>query len=115
MLDIFQLIGVNVEQFHGIEIEEWPARIDKLRAFRAASSVEPTRKTADTPSLFFYIFQPNTQYLIVPEVSSQRCCFIPIGFMSPDTICTNTNNLTPDAIPYHFGRAVARIILRQEK
>ncbi|MFA7404910.1 MAG: DNA methyltransferase [Pelobacteraceae bacterium] len=30
MLDVFQLIGVNVDQFHGIEIEEWPARIAEV-------------------------------------------------------------------------------------
>ena len=30
LLDIFQLIGVNVDQFHGIEIEEWPARIAEV-------------------------------------------------------------------------------------
>ena len=26
----FQLIGVNVDQFHGIEIEEWSARIAEV-------------------------------------------------------------------------------------
>jgi type II restriction/modification system DNA methylase subunit YeeA len=30
MLDVFQLIGVNVDQFHGIEIEEWSARIAEV-------------------------------------------------------------------------------------
>lgn len=30
MLDVFHLIGVNVDQFHGIEIEEWPARIAEV-------------------------------------------------------------------------------------
>ncbi len=30
LLDVFQLIGVNVDQFHGIEIEEWPARIAEV-------------------------------------------------------------------------------------
>ncbi len=30
MLDVFQLIGVDVDQFHGIEIEEWPARIAEV-------------------------------------------------------------------------------------
>lgn len=30
MLDVFQLIGVNVDQFHGIEIDEWPARIAEV-------------------------------------------------------------------------------------
>ena len=79
------------------------SRIEKVRVFRAASSAEPTRKTADTPSLFFYISQPKTQYLVVPEVSSERRRFIPIGFMEPDTICSNTNYLVPDATRFHFG------------
>jgi hypothetical protein len=30
MLDVFELIGVNVDQFHGIEIDEWPARIAEV-------------------------------------------------------------------------------------
>lgn len=30
LLDVFQLIGVNVDQFYGIEIEEWPARIAEV-------------------------------------------------------------------------------------
>jgi hypothetical protein len=30
LLDVFELIGVNVDQFHGIEIEEWPARIAEV-------------------------------------------------------------------------------------
>ena len=30
MLDVFELVGVNVDQFHGIEIEEWPARIAEV-------------------------------------------------------------------------------------
>ena len=30
VLDIARLIGVNVDQFHGIEIEEWPARIAEV-------------------------------------------------------------------------------------
>jgi hypothetical protein len=28
--DIFQLVSINVDQFHGIEIEEWPARIAEV-------------------------------------------------------------------------------------
>ncbi|HRH82259.1 MAG TPA: hypothetical protein PLW81_14560 [Thiobacillaceae bacterium] len=29
-LDIFQLVQIDVDQFHGIEIEEWPARIAEV-------------------------------------------------------------------------------------
>ncbi|MDD2851235.1 MAG: hypothetical protein PHY09_04950 [Desulfuromonadaceae bacterium] len=95
------LLGVAPDSLR--EMPDVLARIEKVRAFRGASSAEPTRKTADTPSLFFYVSQPKTHYLVVPEVSSERRRFIPIGFMGPETICSNTNYLVPDATPYHFG------------
>ena len=79
------------------------ARVERVKAFRLASSAEPTRKAADSPTLFFYTSQPDTDYLIVPEVSSERRRYIPIGFMSKDTICSNTNYLIPDASLFLFG------------
>ncbi|MGO8755440.1 MAG: class I SAM-dependent DNA methyltransferase [Gallionellaceae bacterium] len=79
------------------------ARVERVKAFRLASSAEPTRKSADAPTLFFYISQPDTDYLVVPEVSSERRNYIPIGFMSKETICSNTNYLIPDASLFLFG------------
>ena len=79
------------------------ARVERVKAFRLASSAEPTRKSADAPTLFFYTSQPDTDYLIVPEVSSARRSYIPIGFMSKETICSNTNYLIPDASLFLFG------------
>ena len=95
------LQGVSPEELRAMP--DVLARVQKVREFRAASSAEPTRKLAETPTLFFYISQPSSQYLVVPEVSSERRKFIPIGFMSSETICSNTNYLVPDASPYHFG------------
>ena len=79
------------------------ARVEKVKAFRLASSAEPTRKSADAPTMFFYTSQPDTDYLIVPEVSSERRRYIPIGFMGKKTICSNTNYLIPDASLFLFG------------
>lgn len=79
------------------------ARVEKVKAFRLASSAEPTRKSADAPTMFFYTSQPDTDYLIVPEVSSERRRYIPIGFMGKETICSNTNYLIPDASLFLFG------------
>lgn len=79
------------------------ARVERVRAFRLKSTAEPTRKSAAAPSLFFYISQPATDYLVIPEVSSERREFIPIGFVGPDTICSNTNYLIPEATPFMFG------------
>ena len=79
------------------------ARIESVKAFREASTAESTRKTAATPARFFYTSQPTSEYIVVPEVSSERRRFIPIGYMSSDVICSNTNYLIPDPSLYAFG------------
>jgi hypothetical protein len=58
---------------------------------------------ASSPSLFGEIRQPETPYLLIPGVSSERRRFIPIGFLPPDTITSNATLVVPDATPYHFG------------
>jgi type I restriction-modification system DNA methylase subunit len=88
------------------ELRDMPevlARVERVRDFRSKSSAEPTRKTADTPALFFYISQPDTDYLVIPEVSSERRQFIPIGYASKKVICSNTNYLIPGANLYILG------------
>ena len=85
------------------DMPEVMARVERVRDFRAKSSAEPTRKTADTPSLFFYISQPATDYLVIPEVSYERRQFIPIGYASKKVICSNTNYLIPEANLYVLG------------
>lgn len=79
------------------------ARVESVRAFREESTAEPTRKTAATPTRFFYVSQPVSNYIVVPEVSSERRRFIPIGYMSRDVICSNTNYLIPEPSLYVFG------------
>lgn len=46
---------------------------------------------------------PTADYLVIPEVSTQRRKYIPFGYMTPDIICSNKLRLIFDATPYHFG------------
>lgn len=78
-------------------------RVEAVREFRLASKAEPTRKFAATPWLFCQIAQPNTNYLIVPQVSSERREYIPIGYMDANTIASNLVLMVPDAMFWHFG------------
>ncbi len=64
-------------------------RVQAVKEFRAKSTAAPTRKAAETPALFFYISQPATRFIAIPEVSSQRRNYIPIGLLSPDVIVSN--------------------------
>ncbi len=78
-------------------------RLEAVRAFRLASKAATTQKFAATPSLFCQIAQLDTEYLLVPRVSSERRAFIPMGFMSRTTIGNDQVLLVPGATPFHFG------------
>ena len=78
-------------------------RIEKVRQDRLNSPAETTRRTANTPTLFAVDAQPDTNYLLIPQVSSERRRYIPIGFMSPDVIASNLVFVVPNANLYHFG------------
>lgn len=78
-------------------------RIKKVKAFRESSKKAATRKWAELPSLFTENRQPSTNYIAIPEVSSGGRRYIPIGFLSPEIICSNKLQLIPDAGLYEFG------------
>ena len=78
-------------------------RLQKVRDFRLKSTAKPTRNKADTPQLFFFTSQPTSNFLAIPEVSSERRKYIPIGYMEPNTIVSNKLLVCPGATLYHFG------------
>ncbi len=78
-------------------------RIEAVRQFRLASKRAATRKIAATPTRFLVENMPTGHSLVVPEVSSERRQFIPVGFIGPDILCSNLLKLVPDATLYHFG------------
>jgi hypothetical protein len=70
---------------------------------RRNSKRETTKELANAPAHFAEIRQPNSRYLLIPSVSSERRRYIPIGFMNPDVIASNLVLLVPGAELYHFG------------
>jgi hypothetical protein len=88
------------------ELKKLPLLMDKINRvaiFRKSSTALPTRKMADYPTLFFYDGQPKSHYLVIPEVSSERRHFIPLGYLLPTIIASNKCYLVPDATRYQFG------------
>lgn len=78
-------------------------RVAKVKEFRLASTKEATRAWAEAPTRFTEIRQPNTDFIVIPKVSSENRRYIPIGFLTSDVICNNTLKIIPDATLYHFG------------
>ena len=77
--------------------------ITQVKEYRLSSKRVQTRKAADYPNHFGLEVIPDTNFMIVPVVSSERRRYIPIGFMTPDKFCSNQVNLIPNATLYHFG------------
>jgi hypothetical protein len=78
-------------------------RVQAVKNVRLASKSAPTRKLADTPTRFHVENMPDTSYLVLPEVSSERRVFIPFGFENPETLCSNLVKVAPNATSLHFG------------
>lgn len=85
------------------ELTNVKRRVENVKEFRLKSKAEATRKKADTPTLFAQIAHTNTNYLAIPEVSSERRKYIPIGFVDKDVIASNTVQFIPNATLWHFG------------
>ena len=78
-------------------------RIKAVRLYRLNSKSLPTRNIADRPRRFHVENMPSVPFLVIPEVSSERREYIPMGFMTPDVLCSNLVKLIPGASLYHFG------------
>ena len=89
-----------------------PPIVERLRCVAESRRKSPTasvRQDAEIPMLFTQIRQPSTNYLAVPEVSSQNRKYIPIGFLTPDIIASNKLYLVPDTDLYMFGIMISNV------
>jgi len=78
-------------------------RVEAVRRFRQASKSAPTRKLADTPTRFHVENIPDSEYLVIPKVSSERRVYIPIGYMNEDVLSSDLVFVVRSVSKYHFG------------
>ena len=78
-------------------------RVQQIQEFRASSVAAGTRKFAATPTLFCQIAQPDSEYIVVPKVSSERRRYVPMGFLPKEVIASDLVFLIPNATLYNFG------------
>jgi type I restriction-modification system DNA methylase subunit len=77
--------------------------VEAVKQYRLSSKREATVKAALYPSRFGLEVIPTTNFMIIPVVSSEKRTYIPIGFMTPNNLCSNQVNLIPDSTLYEFG------------
>jgi type I restriction-modification system DNA methylase subunit len=84
-------------------IPELTERFRYISEYRLSSPVDRIQKTANKPYLFTQNRQPETDYLLIPRVSSENRRYIPVGFMSPTVIASDAAVLINNATLYDFG------------
>jgi hypothetical protein len=85
------------------KMPECMKRVENVREYRLNSTRNSTVKLADKPTRFAGENMPNGNYVVIPKVSSERRRYVPIGFMTPDIMCSDLVFIVPDSTLYHFG------------
>ena len=72
-------------------------RVKAVREYRLASPSAGTIKLADKPTRFHVENMPKGNYIVIPEVSSEKRRYIPIGYLDDSKLCSNKLRLVPSA------------------
>lgn len=78
-------------------------RIEKVKRTRLASRAKDANLLASRPHQFRDTFSTKNLSVIVPSVSSEKREYIPIGFLSEDTIITNLAFAVYEPEPWLFA------------
>ena len=90
-------------------IAEIKERVEKVKAFRSNSKAASTRNFKGGSHRFIQIQRGPTHAVIIPEVSSERRMYIPMGFCDSNTVLTNKIIAIYDADSYIFGLLISQM------
>src|SRR5690606_17741888 len=88
------------------ELKAMPAVLERMRAvkaFRAGSKRKSTLAIAAYPERYNVEVIPASSFLVIPEVSSERRNYVPIGWMDPPTVPSNLVRILEEANKPLFG------------
>ena len=95
------LLGISPSELKSMPLTL--ERVNKVKEYRLKSKKEPTKRAAQTPTLFAEIRHKDCDYLLIPLVSSERRRYIPMGFFDGYYIANNRCSIVPKATLYDFG------------
>jgi hypothetical protein len=84
-------------------------RISKVRHYREREGGKLAKALASTPTAFHVTVLPSAPFLAIPEVSSERREYIPIGYLEPPAVPSNQILVVRDAGLFMFGILTSRM------
>ena len=85
------------------KMPECMKRVEAVREYRLNSTSAGTRKIADNPTRFHVSNFPKGNYIVIPQVSSERRRYIPMGYMDETVLCSDKVRIMTEGTLYHFG------------
>ncbi|MDT4290697.1 hypothetical protein RO575_14125 [Methylomonas sp. MO1] len=95
------LVGIAPNELK--TLPEIAQRVEQVRKTRLESGKARTREWAQYPTLFSENRKPNTDYLAIPKVSSERRKYLPISFVEKHWIASGSLLVVPNATLYEFA------------
>ncbi|MDE0152701.1 MAG: class I SAM-dependent DNA methyltransferase [Gammaproteobacteria bacterium] len=92
---ILYLRGINPTELK--RLPQVAERVAQVRAYRAASRRPSTRRMADFPTLVGVDERLDADHLVIPNTSSERRAYIPIGWLGPSVIANQKLRILPNA------------------
>lgn len=84
-------------------------RLDGVRAHREKSTEKSTKAMACTPNRFYFWAHQEVESIIVPATSSELREYIPIGYLDPGTVISNSANAAFGVEPWVFALLTSRM------
>lgn len=85
--------------------------VNRVKEYRLSSKRKGTVNLANKPTRFQVETMPQSEYLIMPLTSSERRRYVPIGFMTPDSLASNLVTVVENANKYHFGVLTSNVFM----
>lgn len=98
-----------VEKTRQYRLGELPARDDPEGENNSASDL--SRALAATPTEFHVTVLPETPFLAIPEVSSERREYLPVAWLQPPTVPSNKLLIATGVELHHFGLIISKMHL----
>lgn len=83
-------------------------RIARVRSFRETGTGKLAKSLAAVPTGYHVTVIPDRPFLVIPEVSSERREYVPIGWIEPPTIPSNKLLVLANAELWHFAVLTSR-------
>ena len=78
-------------------------RVEAVREYRAREAGRLGQSLSKSPIEFHVTLIPDAEFLVIPEVSSERRMYVPIGYQKPPVIPSNKLLVVENAKLHHFA------------